>query len=251
MDFQEAIRKVEERGDFNRYAEVKPIFEDRLNELRPGDHTERGICNYYLLASYLKAQLVHETLEAIKYYEAMDKAFMQQLEVYREKTHKFSWTEIQDFFQLMERCYGSLEFLYLKHDFKLRKAHAHLRKMTFRKEAYFFNREYWSWLEYKILEITSLYTTSILRWATTTFVFAIFMAGIYAALDYFLDDSLRTIQGTAHWYDYIYFSVITMTTVGFGDITPVFFLAKLIATLEAFIGFLMLGIFISLIQKKL
>lgn len=251
MDFQEAIRKIEERGDFNRYAEVKPIFADRLEELRPGDHTERGICNYYLLASYLKAQLVHETAEAIGYYEEMDNSFMLQLAVYREQTNKFSWSEIQDFFRLMERCYGSLEFLYFKHDFKMRKAKAHLRKMEFRKDGYFFNREYWSWFEYKVLEITSLYTTSIVRWATTTFLFAAVMALIYAGMDQVVDESLRTIAAPAHWYDYIYFSVITMTTVGFGDFVPVFFLAKLAATLEAFLGFLMLGIFISLIQKKL
>jgi len=251
MDFQEAIRKIEERGDFNRYAEVKPIFEDRLSELRPGDHTERGICNYYLLASYLKANLVHETAEAIKYYEAMDDAFMEQLEVYQEKTNKFSWSEIQDFFRLMERCYGSLEFLYLKHDFKMRKAKAHLRKMEFRKDGHFFNREYWAWFEYKILEITSLYTTSIFRWAFTTFGFAIFMALVFGSIDFFLDESLRTIPGEPHWYDYLYFSVITMTTVGFGDFTPIAPIAKVAATLEAFLGFMMLGIFIGLIQKKL
>ncbi|MFT7184323.1 MAG: hypothetical protein ACI9QC_000662 [Oceanicoccus sp.] len=251
MDFQEAIRKIEERGDFNRYAEVRPIFVDRLDELRPGDHTERGICNYYLLASYLKAQLVHETAEAISYYEAMDDSFMLQLEVYRDQSHKFSWSEIQDFFRLIERCYGSLEFLYLKHDFKIRKAKAHLRKMEFRKDGHFFNREYWSWFEYKVLEITSLYTTSIVRWATTTFGFAVFMACFYAGLDQVVQESMRTIAAPAPWYDYLYFSVMTMTTVGFGDITPVFSLAKLGATFEAFLGFLMLGIFISLIQKKL
>jgi len=251
MDFQEAIRKIEERGDFNRYAEVKPIFEDRLDELRPGDHTERGICNYYLLVSYMKANLVHETAEAIKYYEAMDDSFMAQLEVYRAQTHKFSWSEIQDFFRLMERCYGSLEFLYLKHDFKIRKAKSHLRKMEFRKDGHFFNRDYWSWFEYKVLEITSLYTTSIVRWASTTFFFAIFMALVYAGIDYFVVESLQTIPGDSHWYDYLYFSVITMTTVGFGDFAPTFFAAKLAATIEAFLGFLMLGIFISLIQKKL
>ena len=75
MDFQDAIRKIEERGDFNRYAELKPIFEKRLEELKPGDHTERGLCYYYLLVSYLKAHLVHETEESIEYYEKMDKAF--------------------------------------------------------------------------------------------------------------------------------------------------------------------------------
>lgn len=251
MEFQDAIRKIEERGDFNRYAEVKPILEERLSELKPGDHTERGLCNYYLLVSYLKAQLVHETVESIDYYEAMDEAFLKQLEIYRREPTKVTWSEFKDFFRLMERCYSALEFLYLKHDFKMRRIHAHLRKMSFRKDAYFFNRDYFSWFEYKVLELSSLYSTSIVRWAITTFVFAIFMALVFAGLDQILEASQRTIPTPAPWYDYLYFSVTTMTTVGYGDIVPIHFFAKMAAIVEAFLGFLMLGIFISLIQKKL
>ena len=133
MDFQAAIRKIEERGDFNRYAEMKPIFEEQLTNLKRDDHTERGLCHYYLLVSYLKAQLVHETEESKDYYEAMDKAFLKQEETYLTHGEKFSPEEIQDFYRLMERCYNSLEFLYQKHAFKARRTEAFEQKMRFHK----------------------------------------------------------------------------------------------------------------------
>lgn len=250
MDFQEAIRKIEERGDFNRFAEVKPIFDDRLAELKPGDHTGRAICYYYILVSYLKANLVHETEESVEFYERMDEAFTKQEEVYREDKDKFSWSEIADFFKLAERCYGSLEFHYFKHNFRKRQLLAYQQKMRFRKDSHYFNKEYWKALEYKAVEITSAYGTSLWRWATTTFTFAMVMAVAYAAVDLSLSAPLQTVQNGAHWYDYIYFSIITMTTVGFGDITPIHWAPKLMATAQAFIGFLMLGIFIGMIQKK-
>lgn len=251
MDFQEAIRKVEERGDFNRYAEVKPIFEGRLEELKPGDHTERGLCYYYLLVSYLKANLVHETQEAIDYYEKMEEAFLKQEEVYKQEHKKFSWSEIKDFFRLMERCYGSLEYLYLKHDFQKRKRDAYERKMRFRKDAFFFNKEFWHWVEYKFLEVTCNYGTSLVRWATTTVIFSIIMAVAFFINDHLVDEAVRTIVDDAHWFDYFYFSMINLTTVGFGDITPLSMTGKILSICEAFFGFLMLGIFIGLIQKKL
>ena len=250
MDFQEAIRKIEERGDFNRSAEVKPIFTERLERLREGDHTERGLCYYYLLISYLKAHLVHETQEAIEFYEAMDDAFTKQEEVYRKDKKKFAWGEMRDYFRLMNRCYGSLEILYVKHDFRIRRLASHRRKMQFKKDSFFFNSEYWHWFEYKVLEITSDYGTSLTRWSITTIGFVVFMGVVYGVVDLFTDPAMRIVQDS-NLFDYIYFSLITLTAVGFGDVFPLAIIAKMLVMLEAFLGLVMLGIFIGLINKKL
>ena len=251
MDFQDAIQKIEERGDFNRFAEVKPVFEDKLASLRPGDHTERGICYYYLLVSYLKANLVHETEESIEFYEKMDSAFEAQLNVYKTKRDHFSWPEIKDFFRLMDRCYESLETLYLKHNFRKRRLAAYRRKMEFAKDSFLFDRDYNKWFEYKFLETTSYYGTSLVRWAFTTLLFILIMGGAYALLDQFLAEEMRTLTADAHWFDYLYFSMITLTTVGFGDITPMALSAKMLVMAQAFFGFIMLGIFIGLINKRI
>lgn len=250
MEFQDAIRKIEERGDFNRFAEVKPIFEDRLNELKPGDYTERGLCYYYLLVSYMKAQLVHETEESIDFYTNMDEMFVKQKEVYQKEKDRFSWSEMADFFRLMDRCYNSIEYLYGKHDFKQRKLMAYRRKMDFKRDGFLFERNYSRFFEYKFLEITSHYGTSLWRWATTTLCFAVVMAGLHGIVDAFSPSELQTVPPGSGWLNYLYFSVITLTTVGFGDVVPITTAAKFLSTVEAFVGFIMLGIFIGLIQNK-
>jgi len=249
MDFQAAIRKIEERGDFNRYAEMKPIFEEQLTNLKRDDHTKRGLCYYYLLVSYLKAQLVHETEESKDYYEAMDKAFLKQEETYRAHGEKFSPEEIQDFYRLMERCYNSLEFLYQKHAFKARRTEAFEQKMRFRKNSFWFNKEFGAWLEYQFLNITCRYGTSIFRWALTTVTFIFLMSLAYMLSDAYTETPM--ISTDAHWFDYFYYSVIVLTTVGLGDIFPVTLIGTILTAVEAFFGFLMIGVFIGMIQKKL
>ena len=251
MDFQEAIQKIEERGDFNRYAEVKPVFEEQLRTLKPTDYTERGLSYYYLLVSYLKAQLVHETEESVDFYEEMDECFKKQEKEYLAHKAKFTKSEIHDFYKLMERCYNSLEFLYERHSFKVRRTDAYQRKMDFRKNAFFLNRNLGQWLEYKFLQLSSSYGTSIVRWALTTIFFAFVASFAYMLIDKTVVPDLRMIHHDAHWFDYFYFSTIIMTTAGLGDIYPLTLAGKILTASEALFGFLMLGIFIGMLQKRI
>jgi len=45
-----------------------------------------------------------------------------------------------------------------------------------------------------------------------------------------------TLENTERFSHWVYFSFVTLTTVGYGDITPVATIARSLATLEAFIG---------------
>lgn len=45
--------------------------------------------------------------------------------------------------------------------------------------------------------------------------------------------------------DFIYYSIVTITTLGYGDITPVTSYAKMLSSLEAFIGQIYIAIFIA------
>ncbi|MEO8129274.1 MAG: potassium channel family protein, partial [Bryobacteraceae bacterium] len=54
--------------------------------------------------------------------------------------------------------------------------------------------------------------------------------------------SLPTHQSLFHWG---YFSLVTLTTLGYGDITPVTHFARSLATLEALIGQLYPAIIIA------
>ncbi len=60
----------------------------------------------------------------------------------------------------------------------------------------------------------------------------------YAWLEEFAPGSFRGIAGTgsAATWEFVYFSMVTMTTLGYGDITPVHEMARSLATLEAVLG---------------
>jgi hypothetical protein len=64
-------------------------------------------------------------------------------------------------------------------------------------------------------------------------------AAVYRLIWYFIPDSLTNIPGGAGWQAYgtiLYFSFVTMTSTGFGDIAPVHPLVRTLANVEAIIG---------------
>ena len=65
-------------------------------------------------------------------------------------------------------------------------------------------------------------------------LFAFAMASVYHGLDLLSDG--RFLDGAASAGDYTYFSFVTLTTLGYGDITPATEIAKRLAVVEAFVG---------------
>jgi len=60
---------------------------------------------------------------------------------------------------------------------------------------------------------------------------------------------LHALVNTSNSSNYIYFSVITFTTVGYGDVSPEGWLAYIFCGLEAFLGLFSLGILIASVTK--
>ena len=56
---------------------------------------------------------------------------------------------------------------------------------------------------------------------------------------------------TATWYTPIYFSVVTFSTLGFGDVTPCRLLGEILVTVEVILGYVLLGGLISIFAMKL
>jgi hypothetical protein len=252
MDVQSAIHIIEESPDYDEFSKLKKIFKDRLEELKETDFTERGVCYYYLLRIILRSRLMYETQECRDYFNEMNLVFKKQLKKYRKDRRKFPITEIEDFFRLMERSYGSLEIIFRQKDFVEEELHAYEFKMHYRRDKFWFQKRFWDWFEYKFLGATSLYGNSFIRWGLTAFFFSLVLSGVYYLIDFVqTDEALKIIDSGSHWYDYIYFSIVTLTSLGFGDIIPHTFIGKVVVSVEVFFGFIMLGIFISLIQKKM
>jgi hypothetical protein len=80
---------------------------------------------------------------------------------------------------------------------------------------------------------------------------AIFFAYVYGLIEYMQPGSLRFPEGTPPvavgepHQGFLYFSVVTLTTLGYGDITPVNPWARSVVTMEALIGPLYLTILLA------
>jgi uncharacterized protein YjbI with pentapeptide repeats len=89
---------------------------------------------------------------------------------------------------------------------------------------------------------------SLMRWAAWSGVFATVYACIYYVLgrDYFHVANMQYSFVTA-----LYYSIVTFTTLGFGDIAPKTNVAALIVCTEVMLGYVMLGGLISIFSGKL
>ena len=75
------------------------------------------------------------------------------------------------------------------------------------------------------------------------------VALIFSAIYYYLPPfSLNGYDDS--WLTAIYFSIVTFTTLGFGDISPATELAKVIVILEVILGYIVLGSFVLLLGRK-
>jgi len=101
---------------------------------------------------------------------------------------------------------------------------------------------YWLW------KWTSDCGRSLLLWMLWSVVFAGFFSWLYSChLEWFEQSA------NLKWFDVLYFSVVTFTTLGFGDVTPHHGNATAQAWImaEVIIGYIMLGGLISILANKL
>ncbi len=90
----------------------------------------------------------------------------------------------------------------------------------------------------KILGAICLYLLMGLIWAV-----------VYTLIELNFPTSFTNIKGTSEWFtlfpNFIYFSFVTITTLGFGDISPLLPISKVIVYLEAVVGQFYLAILVA------
>ncbi len=84
-------------------------------------------------------------------------------------------------------------------------------------------------------------------------VYALVLAGVFGTiywLDMVLGWGLMDYSGTAEsWLTPFYYSIVTYTTLGFGDITPKHWLGEVIVVIEVILGYTTLGLLLSILAN--
>ncbi len=81
------------------------------------------------------------------------------------------------------------------------------------------------------------YLSSFTNWVGWAVIILLAFSAIYS----FLGIESINFTNDVNWFTPIYFSIVTFTTLGFGDIQPVSALAQVVVSLEVFVGYIFLG----------
>ena len=260
LKLHEALDIIEGRGS-ERTTELhaaKRAVERHFAETT--DLEEKATSHYYLLRILLAERISHENQCARDLYNKMHAALLVVEENYRREyravksqpEQQIIHKQCEAFYQLVDSYFRTLEIAYENKGLHAASERTHANKMRFRRRAAHFSGRHFVHAGHLFLEHSSNYGHSFLRWGATVAIFIAFFGLIYLVLDLFA--SGQAFHGNAagqNLLDYFYFSMITFTTAGFGDIVPLTNAAKFLSGIEALSGYIMLGIFITLIQKRL
>jgi len=97
-------------------------------------------------------------------------------------------------------------------------------------------------LSYRVITADLIYCA-----ISTYFLIGIMWSGIYIVLEAMSPGSFSGISDTS---DLLYFSFVTLTTVGFGDIMPESIISKRLAMLEAAVGGIYLAVIIAMLVGR-
>ena len=96
---------------------------------------------------------------------------------------------------------------------------------------------YWLW------RVSSGFGESLLQWSISCAVVLSVFALLYSRFN--------LISPRSDWFDPLYFSVVTFTTLGYGDLHPVGVFGKMVASAESMSGLVMFGLLLTFIGNRI
>jgi hypothetical protein len=109
---------------------------------------------------------------------------------------------------------------------------------------------------YRLWLLSSDCGRSILRWLFLVMLLVFMFASIYTAIgaeSFTINEELKGFEQNtlSQFIMFTYYSVVTLTTLGFGDISPKETLSMIFVVLEVFLGYITLGALITIFANKL
>lgn len=253
MSLTEAIDFLNGREHTTELLSAETFFLKRLMENL--DLEEKAECYYYLLRCRLRKSKLFETVDALELYSKMRDSFFkaeqERIVEARSRTSSIAKAQLKAFYRLTIFYFGSLENLYQSLNFDESARQAYQDKMDLKRRSYLVERKWIKYAGYTLVDITSRYGNSFLRWGATTMLSILAFAGIYANIDAATEPAQRLVPDGASFFDYFYFTIVTFTTLGYGDLHPITVPHMIAASLEVLIGYFMLGVFINLMNRRL
>lgn len=109
----------------------------------------------------------------------------------------------------------------------------------------------WSrWVTYWFWGITSGFGTSYRRLLCTVLIVLLIWAHLFAFGTILTGGYFISGRSSVTYLDHIYFSVVVFSSLGFGDFWPVHPAAKLLVVMEVLLGLASLGLFVSILSRR-
>ncbi|MCX6807417.1 MAG: potassium channel family protein [Patescibacteria group bacterium] len=272
-------------GEQKNIDRVERALHAELNHISEKDFEERGLRYYYLVRNLLNKKTEHESKRMVQNFDKMVICFDQRRnELLNQFKHKPA--ALRPVYKMTIEAYMQVignYFHHLENEFRHRNlidlaSICYRQRMHYRRKLFLLRKKYAHWLGYNIWSLTSHYGDNFLRWGITSLCFIVLLSlliGISGHIQKVPIDkdghmiitstlNPQDIAGYAnhpmlykhysapgHWYDYPYVTLVTFTTLGYGDFVPVTWLDKILVTITVLSGYLMLGILVALLGKKI
>jgi len=259
LSLTEAIHVAEGYDVQNTHIlDAEKILQEGLPKIPEEDTEKKAEFFYYLLTLLLRRHITFENPLAHTYFDRMTE-YLQETErryrlAYRAEVDlhkkKLMYTQQKAFYKIVERYYVTLEIAYARKGFLDAQERAYEQKLLFRMGHLHLRGRYGKWLFLALFRTTTNFGLSIGRLPIFLLIMIVGF-GILFALSDLMTPAHVMVPASGHWFDYVYFSTITLTSLGYGDIVPITFIQKLIVSVEILVGYVILGLFIHYISKRL
>jgi uncharacterized protein YjbI with pentapeptide repeats len=215
----------EKETDFRFSSFGLEVVFDYANFAIRGVFTDCNLSN----ATFERAELHNSILEGIKYSEKTMKGIL--LDTFTESTNRIFARKAADYNYLEQR----------KSELRTLKDRISSPKLYW--------KYFWKIGLFELWRISSNYGRSFWKWLLCCVIIALYFGFIFWSM-ISLGDIYINKNADPDIFAPFYYSVVTFTTLGFGDIIPVNGLARLFVTFEVIFGYLMLGALISILANR-
>ena len=252
------LSHVEKKYDSHHLAIVMKGYK---NYKKVGKYKEAFELIVHIIDAHFKYQneqndIINYLIEAQQLHVYAFKSLNKEIDQYIVSEYGSNFRDISNYYLELKNISSNLGLRALSDDF-------FVLENKYKKEELKKKGKVQKYISYYIWEKTCNYGVSSFRWFLCSFIIIVFFGWIFSDLfcskfipleliPFFsqLNPSVQ-INSVDNWFTPFYFSIVTFTTLGFGDVTPTNLAGQIWIAIEVIIGYVMLGGLITIFTRKL